>query len=155
MINLHIRKTDRQPFDVELRLNRSETSYHKGKLDTSFIDEGLYDLFAPCFANSVTHDNHFNYYGPTKFRRDELMKLRACLSDIESHLNAIPSYESLKTFLEEDWGRKNTLNRLVEYFDMEARWSEVLEKIIETNRELIHIVSRCIREDRILWVLGI
>jgi uncharacterized protein YjcR len=155
MINLHIRRTDKQPYDVELILNQSETSYRKGKLDSNFIDERLYDLFASCFANSVSHDNQFNYYGATKFRRDELLKLRTFLSEVESDFSSITSYRSLEEYLGKEERKKHTLRKLNEDFDMEFEWEEVLIKIIEVNRALINIVSRCIRETHILWVLGL
>ena len=154
-INLPIRKFDRQPLDVELRISNSETSYHKHVLDSSFIDERIYEIFVSCFANSVSHDNQFNGYGPTKYRHDELLNLRSCLSDMGSQLNSVTSFELLKMLFNEEERRNHILVYLDEDYDMSQQWHNVLNQIIETNRGLIQIVSRCIREKKILWVLGI
>mgnify|MGYP000958487804 CR=1 FL=1 len=153
---LMLRK-DKQSPDVEFRLNRSETSYHGANHESRFLDEQIYDLFSSCFAESVEHDNKFNYYGPTKFRRSELINLRIRLGQVESEMNSIDSFDSLVSYFEHDEidRRKHVLNSLRKQFDMEEKWSEVLLIIIETNRNLIGLVSQCIRENRILWVLGL
>ena len=150
-------RNNRQPMDVEFRLNRSETSYHGANHESLFLDEQVYDLFSSCFAESVEQDNNFNYYGPTKYRRTELLNLRMCLSRVELELNSIDSFDSLVSYFESDNSnrKKQVLNSLNNQFEMEEQWAEVLAVIIETNRNLIGLVSQCIRENRILWVLGI
>lgn len=153
---LMLRK-DKQSLDVEFRLNRSETSYHGANHESRFLDEQIYDLFSSCFAESVEHDNKFNYYGPTKFRRSELINLRTCLGQVESEMNSIDSFDLLVNYFEQDESnrKKYVLNSLSNHFEMEEKWAEVLSVIIETNRNLIGLVSQCIRENRVLWVLGL
>lgn len=154
--DLNLRK-DKQYLDVEFRLNRSETSYHAANHETSFLDERIYDLFSSCFAESIEHGNQFNYYGPTKFRRNELLNLRTCLSQVESELKSIASFESFTNYFDqaEDSRKRHVLSLLNDQFQMELEWAEVLAQIVETNRSLINLVSRCIRENRVLWVLGL
>jgi hypothetical protein len=83
------------------------------------------------------------------------LKLRTFLSEVESDFSSITSYRSLEEYLGKEERKKHTLRKLNEDFDMEFEWEEVLIKIIEVNRALINIVSRCIRETHILWVLGL
>ena len=137
--------------DVEFRLNKSETSYHKAGRESKFLNESLFYLFASCFANSVDHDNRFNYFGPTKYRKNEQFKLRACLGETEVGLKAINSFNKFAQFIESN----HLLRELGEEFDLESEWDQILQKIIEICRALIGLVSRCIRERRTLWVLGI
>lgn len=148
-------KTNKEFMDVEFRLNQSETSYHGANHESKFLNENLFGLFASCFAKSVDHDNQFNYYGPTKYRKNELLKLRTCLSEIEVELKSASSFEAFSQFIEKDEFTRHVLRILEEQFDLDSEWDQILQKIIEVNRELINLVSRCIRERQILWVLGI
>ena len=154
--DLNLRR-DKQYMDVEFRINRSETSYHRGPNESSFLDERTYDLFSLCFAESIEYGNQFNYYGPTKFRRNEQLNLRTCLSQIELELKSISSFDALASYFDqaEDSRKRHVFNSLNEQFQMETEWAEVLAQIVETNKELINLVSRSIRENRILWVLGL
>ena len=154
MIDLRF-KTNKNFMDVEFRLNRSETSYRRASHESKFLDENIFNLFTSCFAESVEHDNQFNYYGLTKYRKNELLKLRICLSKIGVELKSIDSVEAFIRFVVRGESRDHILRTLSEQFNLESEWIQILQKIIEVNRELINFVSRCIRERCIMWVVGV
>lgn len=138
-----------QKLDIELRLSRSATSYHKRVKGTFYIDEACFSIFVNSFSANVASDNKFNTYGQTKFRKHELVNVRQSLSKF-SLLNNINSAQELEMFLAPHFGQV-----ICAELNLEHTWDKILDELIKTQRDLIQLVQKTIRENSVLWILGL
>ncbi|MEM7347645.1 MAG: hypothetical protein AAF485_25710, partial [Chloroflexota bacterium] len=74
---------------------------------------------------------------------------------IELELKSIESFNTFVQYFANDDRRKILLRNLNDQFEVEKDWEQILQNMVETTKGLINLISQGIREDRVLWVLGL
>lgn len=151
-INLKLqRDVDQGPY-FEFNISGNERRCQPRGQDSLFLDEAVFNIFADCFSNSA---KDFNYFGPTKYDRADLLNLRKELGSVHSRLAEINNPEQFREKVAALSGGKTFLSGIKTQFDLDIEWEEVLLALQETRKELVEVVNLCIREGRVLWVLGL
>jgi hypothetical protein len=85
MIDLEVQRGLKKGPYVEFNISGSERRYRHWENESLYLDEAVFSVFAGCFDRSV---DNFNYFGPTKYRHDDLLKLRRELGSIDSKIGS-------------------------------------------------------------------
>lgn len=100
--------------------------------------------------------NKFDIVGPpTAYKDEELKKILVLLQD---NLGALEKINSLEEFIQRitrfDKVLLAELNH--DYGEVWKKdWREILDKLIVVNKDLMQIVENCLKDSRVLWVLGV
>ena len=148
--------------DLQLRRNMKGGDYaefnmakHYRHWDDSslFLKDEVFATFFNCFN---TASSKFNYYGATLYSGNGLEKL---LSELKNHLQMLKEVTNFASFSNMLTSYPMGVNfiRFVTSLDcdVQVEWRKLVNKLIEINEGLIEIVQDCLKNDQILWVLGI
>jgi len=151
MIDLEIQRGLKKGPYVEFNISGDEHRYHNWEDESLYLDETVFSVFAGGFDRSV---NNFNYYGPTRYRGDDLLKLKRELGAIDSKMAAIVGKHQFVEKMAELTHSETFIKEASEVYELTSEWDEVLGSLKNVGRTLLDLVNQCVREGRILWVLG-
>lgn len=137
---------------VEFNISGNERRYRHWENESLYLDEAVFSVFAGCFDRSV---DNFSYFGPTKYRRDDLLKLRRELGTTDSGLAAITGMDPFVGAIAKLTRGEAFIQELGKMYKLTTEWDEVLGLLRKANRALLDLVNQCVREGRVLWVLGV
>jgi hypothetical protein len=137
---------------VEFNITGDNQDYKTFDSESKFLESEVFNLFTTCFENS---NKLFDYYGTTKYNVKKIIPL---LNELKKNLNILKHINTFDKFYHHIDLKILGLNFLAQLekdnHQWKNNWRDYLEKLIEINKDLIKLVSRCINEDKILWVKG-
>lgn len=152
-MKLKIQKDIRQGMYVQFDISGNTNQYNVWHKDSLYLDEVIFGVFLACFEKSV---EKLIYYGPTCFRETELLRLQQELENNRDEFNRILSADDLiNKILQMKVGRNFLRELELENFDLNTGWKGLVGSLVEINDTLVELTQKCIRENRVLWVLGI
>jgi hypothetical protein len=116
------------------------------------MDTELFNIYSECFEKS---NNLYDYFGPTKYNSRNIIIL---LNELEQFKQQIEEIDHLNSFLDFAGSKFLGSSFVIEIEKEDKNWSlnwEVYRrKLYDANLQLIEIVNNCIRQDKILWLIG-
>ena len=152
MIELSLQRHLKKGPYVEFNVSGTTDHFHHWDDESLFLDETVFQLFADCFDKSA---DNFNYYGATKYGKDNLRRLFKELNKNDRLLQQITSYDSLQKVISSLFGGIYFLQELNESSDLSSDWNSIAFSLVSINHTLCDLVSQCIQKEKYLWVLGI
>lgn len=121
--------------------------------DSVFLEDDFYGFFSNAFQLS---NKKFNYYGDTKYKTEELKKLKILLEKEMENINKISSLRDFDTFVY-SINAHFDFHKILEYAGIEWKknWEEIKKQLCAVNQGLIDTVQRCLDNNKVLWVLGV
>jgi hypothetical protein len=137
---------------VEFNITGDDLNCHRLNEESRFISSEVFNLYVHCFEKS---NELYEYFEPTKYNTRKIIVLRNELDDNLQKLSRIKSIDEFEKHIDSIFLGKNFLSEL-ENTDSswKEHWKMILTKLIDTNKEIIAIIDRCIDESRILWIIG-
>jgi len=126
--------------------------------ESVFIDETIFHyVFTECFKKTnIT----FNYFGETKYSRENLLVLVDCLKQNLQTLVAVYTHTDVIK-LSEHYSNPPPNTSFQDALSSEFKvhwqedWHQVIQQLIEINRGLIDLAEDCLDKHKVLWVLGV
>ncbi len=137
---------------VELNITGDNENYCKMDDESKFIDTIVFNLFTDCFEDS---NKLYDYFEPTRYNPRKIVPLLNELKKKLEVFTAISSYTDFKNEILKMFLGSNFLNNLKkETPDLENNWKTYNNQLITVNKELIKLVSYCVEDTQVLWVIG-
>jgi hypothetical protein len=137
---------------VEFNVTGDDLNCHRLNEESKFLSSEVFNLFVHCFEQS---NELYEYFEPTKYNSRKIVILR---NELNNNLEKLSGIESVDKFIKNIDSIFLGKTFLLELGKADNAWKENWKlynsKLIDTNREMIGIINRCIDESRILWVIG-
>lgn len=137
---------------VEFNITGDKESYRPGSVEYRFMDNEVFNLFTHCFEQS---NKLFDYYEPTRYDARSLVPLKNELTKNLNRLGEIGNWDDFKDFVMGLFLGEVFLEEMHKsdhaWFE---KWEEYLDRIKQTNMDILALVDKCINEAKILWVKG-
>ena len=136
---------------IEFNISGTVNSYNYWADNSKYLDEFAYNFYTDLFEK-IAKD--FNYYGNTKFEKEQLIILK---QEINYRTNTVGNLHSLQELVQ--FGEK-TSHALNLTNNIEEMWNQqnghiLLSNLKKLGIDLSDLLDCCIKEDRTLWVLGL
>jgi hypothetical protein len=137
---------------VELNYTGGNDTYIRCDKESRYIDATVFNLFSPCFeaANKL-----YEYYGPTKFNARKIIPLR---NELINHMDSLKALRTSNDFVDHislHFLGKEFLEALEKDDpEWEKSWSDIRDKLVKINEEMVMLTEKCADEEKILWVVG-
>jgi hypothetical protein len=137
---------------VEFNTTGDNITYMRCDKDSLYMDTELFNIFSECFERS---NNLYDYFGPTKYNSRNIIVL---LNELNDFKNKITQIKGLEEFLDFTGSKFLGSNFVIEIEkqdkNWDLNWSLYCKKLIDTNSQLIELISGCIEKEKILWLIG-
>jgi hypothetical protein len=137
---------------VEFNITGDDLNCHRLNEESLYLSSEVFNLYVHCFEKS---NELYEYFEPTKYNSRKIVVLN---NELNNNLKKLSHIKSLEEFVKHIDGIFMGKNFLVELEKADPSWKEhwkmILTKLIESNKQMIAVVDRCIDESRILWVIG-
>lgn len=136
---------------VEFNISGDDVNYTPWHPESMYLIDEVFSLFAECFENS---NQSFDYFVPTMYGTRTLVPLANELSKKLDLLEQIKTPDDFKQYVSQIISGQKFLRELENSAqDLENDYPLVLSNLCDVIKELMTLTSKCIDEDRVLWVL--
>lgn len=137
---------------VELNTTGDNDNYIKGDSESKYAQSEVFNLFASCFENA---NKLYEFFGETKYNSRKIVPLRNELISKLDTLEAINSLDEFQNHLNQVFLGQEFIDELiVDDKNWTNNWETYRDRLIQVNKGLIEITSKCIEEQKVLWVIG-
>jgi hypothetical protein len=137
---------------IEFNVSGTMTEYKHWADNSKYLDEYAYNFYTDIFEKVTSN---FNYYGDTKFNKEQLMKLK---QEIERRVKTFDNLQSLPDIIEFSKRTSYALNLTQDiqetYYMQNGQQNKLIGDLKRLGNDLSHLVDICINQDKTLWVLG-
>ena len=139
---------------IEFNIAGSIDKYAHWQDDSKYLyDEAAYNLFTDIFEQ---YTDRFNYYGPTMFTTEQVENIRKDVEIRSRQLGTLITLQELIDFSILITDSANPANELeYNYEQLNSQIGELFADIRELGRDMTEFLTRCVEENKILWVLGL
>ncbi len=149
-MRLELFESDRLNF-VEFNTTGDTELYLRCDSESKFMDTIAFNLFSECFENA---NKLYEYFTPTRYTVRNIVVLLNELNIITAKWSVIKTKQDFIDRLLVLYMGRLFLSKL-ESDDPELNhWEDVFENLKKITQELTTMVSMCIEEERVLWVIG-
>jgi hypothetical protein len=139
---------------VEFNISGTPEKFDFNQEDSRYLDESGYNLFVDIVEKNSAS---FNYYGPSLVGLTNLQALKLDLENRRSEMSGIRTIDEFIVFAKYKKFQPDFINEMVEFKNsLDERLDK--ENLIDTNplmNDINEVVDKCMKEKRVLWVLGI
>ncbi len=137
---------------VELNTSGTNDTYEKCHPTSRYLHTNVFNLFSSCFEKS---NNLYEYFGATRYNARQIVVLRnSLLSNLEQWRKCSSREDFVELisgiFLGKDFAME--IRKMDPTWDL--NWETYLIKLLRINQGLIDIVTDCMDNSKILWVIG-
>jgi hypothetical protein len=137
---------------VEFNITGDDLNCHRLNEESLFLSSEVFNLYVHCFEKS---NELYEYFEPTKFSSRKIIVLRNELNTNLQKLSKIKTVDEFIKYIGNIFLGKTFLTELDKTdSSWKENWKTTLSTLIDTNKEIVKIIDRCIDESRILWVIG-
>ena len=138
---------------IEFNVSGTMTDYKHWADNSKYLDEYAYNFYTDIFEKVTSN---FNYYGDTKFNKEQLMKLK---QEIERRVKTFDNLHSLPDIIEFSKKTSYALNLTQDieetYYKQNGQQNKLTDDLKKLGNDLSHLFDTCIKQDKTLWVLGL
>jgi hypothetical protein len=138
---------------IEFNISGTPEKFDFNQEDSRYLDESGYNLFVDIVEKN---SSFFNFYGPSLVGLTNLQALKLDLEKRRSEMSVIRTIDEFIAFAKYKNFQPDFINEMVEFKNsLDERLDK--ENLIDTNpimNDIIEVVDKCMKEKRVLWVLG-
>jgi len=138
---------------IEFNISGTASKYYHGADNSKYLQEYAYNLFTDIFEQ---YTDKFNYYGPTQFETEQLVKIKQVLIKRFNEIEELTTVQDLINYSEETINSPNLANELREnYKQLSGQEAKIKSKIQDLAQNLTKLIDKCIMDNNTLWILGL
>ena len=138
---------------IEFNVSGTVTNYKHWADNSKYLDEYSYNFYTDIFEKIA---DSFNYYGNTKFEKEQLNRLKKEIEDRIKNVDNLYTRQDIIEFGKRTSHALNLTEKIDEIFDNQnGQQNKLVSNIKKLGHELSNLLDDCITQDRPLWVLGL
>ena len=138
---------------IEFNVSGTLNNYKHWADNSKYLDEYAYNFYTDIFEKVA---DNFNYYGDTRFGKEQLKRLK---QEIKDRISFVDNLNTLQDIIEFGNKTSHAINLTQEIEEACSKNIGQSNKIVSDIKQLGHdlsdLIDNCIQQDKTLIVLGL